>query len=61
MTVLDASAVLELILGTKIGQAIAERVTDPAIALHAPHLIDVEIAQALRRYVREGERVDLVS
>ena len=55
MIVLDASAALELILGTKTGQVIAERLTDPTIGLHAPHLIDVEIAQALRRYVREGE------
>ena len=55
MIVLDASAVLELILGTTKGQVIAERLTDPTIGLHAPHLIDVEVAQALRRYVREGE------
>jgi predicted nucleic acid-binding protein len=28
---------------------------DPALGLHVPHLADVEVAQALRRYVREGE------
>ena len=31
------------------------RIADPALALHAPHLVDVEVAQALRRYVREGD------
>jgi predicted nucleic acid-binding protein len=34
---------------------VAERISDPALALHAPHLVDVEVAQALRRYVREGD------
>jgi predicted nucleic acid-binding protein len=54
MIVLDASAVLELLLGTGQGRTIAARVADPNLALHAPHLIDVEVTQALRRYVREG-------
>jgi predicted nucleic acid-binding protein len=55
MIVLDASAALELILGTERGRSIAIRIADPEISLHAPHLIDVEGAQALRRYVQEGE------
>ena len=55
MIVLDASAVMELLLGTDQGRSIATRIADPALALHAPHLVDVEITQALRRYVREGE------
>jgi len=50
--VLDASAVVELILGTPAGHLIADRIADPHVGLHAPHLIDVEVAQALRRYVR---------
>jgi predicted nucleic acid-binding protein len=53
--VLDASAVVELLLGTQEGRAIGARIADPTLGLHAPHLIDVEVAQALRRYVREGE------
>lgn len=28
--------------------------TSPDITLHAPHLVGVEVAQALRRYVRNG-------
>lgn len=55
MIVLDASAVIELILGTDLGRAIGERIADPAVALHAPHLLDIEVTQALRRYVREGD------
>ena len=55
MIVLDASAVLELLLGTPAGRSIATRIADPAISLHVPHLLDVEVAQALRRYVRERE------
>jgi predicted nucleic acid-binding protein len=34
---------------------VANRIADPSLALHAPHLVDVEVAQALRRYVREGD------
>ena len=55
MIVLDASALLELILDTPTGQLVAARIADPAEGLHVPHLADVEIVQALRRYVREGE------
>jgi predicted nucleic acid-binding protein len=54
MIVLDASALVELLLGTEAGRTIAARTADPRLGLHAPHLADVEVAQALRRYVREG-------
>ena len=55
MIVLDASALVELLLGTEQGLSIGARIADPALGLHVPHLADVEVAQALRRYVREGE------
>ena len=55
MIVLDASALVELLLGTDQGRSIAARIADPGLGLHAPHLADVEVTQALRRYVREGE------
>jgi predicted nucleic acid-binding protein len=55
MIVLDASALLEWLLGTRRGRSIGERIADPTLGLHAPHLADVEVAQALRRYVREAE------
>ncbi len=55
MIVLDASALLELLLGTARGRLVAARISDPSLGLHIPHLADIEIAQALRRYVRDGE------
>jgi predicted nucleic acid-binding protein len=55
MIVLDASALVELLLGTSLGRIIAERIALPEPGLHAPHLADVEVTQALRRYVLEGE------
>lgn len=54
MIVLDASALVELLLGTDHGRTIGARIADPRLGLHTPHLADVEVAQALRRYVREG-------
>ena len=54
MIVLDASALVELILATPTGQLVATRIADPGEGLHAPHLADVEVVQALRRYVKEG-------
>ena len=52
MIVLDASAVVELLLGTATGAGIASRIADPAIGLHVPHLVDVVVTRALRRLVR---------
>ena len=51
MIVVDASAVLEMLLGTERGVHVADRVLTPEQRLHAPHLIDLEITQALRRLV----------
>jgi predicted nucleic acid-binding protein len=55
MIVLDASALVELLLDTPTGRVVASRIADPALGLHAPHLADIEVVQALRRYVNEGE------
>lgn len=51
MIVLDASAVLELLLVTGKGARVAERIAAVDETLHAPHLVDLEVAQVLRRYV----------
>jgi len=53
--VLDASALVELLLDSPVGRIVAARIADPALGLHIPHLADVEVAQALRRYARDGE------
>lgn len=55
MIVLDASALVELLLATPIGRRIAERIAPPEVSLHAPHLVDLEVAQTLRRFVRAGD------
>lgn len=55
MIVVDASALLELLMNTAAGERVAARIADPEVALHAPHLIDLEVAQVLRRFVREGD------
>ena len=52
--VLDASVVVELVLGTRIGARIRERLHDPRISLHGPELLDLEVLNVLRRYVRAG-------
>ncbi|HTQ81258.1 MAG TPA: type II toxin-antitoxin system VapC family toxin [Thermoanaerobaculia bacterium] len=54
MIVLDASAAVELLLRTVVGVPLAERVLRPSLSLHAPHLLDVEVAQVLRRFVARG-------
>lgn len=53
--VTDASAVLELLLGTTAALDIQRRLLDSAESLHAPHLLDLEVAQVLRRYVMIGD------
>ena len=50
MIVVDASALLEALLRTPAAPAVEERLFDAGHTLHAPHLIDVEVAQVLRRY-----------
>ena len=52
--VLDASGAIELLLNTAAGKRLSARLADESEAVHAPHLIDMEIAQVLRRYVRHG-------
>jgi predicted nucleic acid-binding protein len=53
--VLDASAVVELVLGSPRGATVRARIELPDESLHAPHLLDVEVASVLRRYQLSGE------
>ncbi len=58
MIVLDASVVVDLLLGIQPhARAITARVRDEAPDLAAPHLMDAEVGQVLRRFVLAG-RVD---
>jgi predicted nucleic acid-binding protein len=53
--VVDASAALEVLLNTRAARPVADRLFGQGESLHAPHLIDVEVAQVLRRLHRRGE------
>lgn len=55
MLVVDASALTELILGRPAGEIVGEHLARHKFALHAPHLVDVEVLSALRRLVASGE------
>ncbi len=55
MIVVDASALLELLLRTPAANAVEGRVFAAGQTLYAPHLLDVEIAQVVRRYAANGE------
>ena len=52
--VLDASAAIEWLLQTKVGAKVEARIFSEAATVHAPHLLDIEVAQVLRRYVAAG-------
>ncbi len=55
MIVLDASVVVDLLLGLPPHDAtIAGLLVAEAPHLFAPHLLDVEVAQVIRRHVRAG-------
>jgi predicted nucleic acid-binding protein len=52
--VLDASAVVELLLQTTTGVRVGQRIASRVESLHAPHLLDIEVAQVLRRFEAGG-------
>jgi predicted nucleic acid-binding protein len=49
--VVDASALLEVLLQTPLAASFEDRLLDNVHALHAPHLLDIEVAQIVRRFV----------
>lgn len=54
MIVVDASALLEVLLNTAASARVADRLFQPEVTLYAPHLIDLEVVQVLRRYATSG-------
>jgi predicted nucleic acid-binding protein len=56
--VVDASAVAEVVLRRPSAAAVEHRIHDMQESLHAPCLIDVEVANVVRRYAARGEAVD---
>jgi predicted nucleic acid-binding protein len=55
LIVVDASALVEVLLQTPAAKSVARHLFAPGQTLHAPHLLDVEIAQVIRRYAARGE------
>jgi len=54
MIVLDASAAVDWLLQTSAGQHIEKRIYSHNETLHAPHLLDLEVTQVLRRLALQG-------
>ena len=54
MIVLDASAAVDWFLQTSAGRSIDRRIYSRNETLHAPHLLDLEVTQVLRRLARQG-------
>ena len=54
MIVLDASAAIDWLLQTAAGQRIEQRIFSHNESLHAPHLLDLEVIQVLRRLAQQG-------
>jgi len=57
LVVLDASALIELVLSTATGKKLTERLAAPTQSLHVPHVADLEVLSVLRREMRAG-RID---
>lgn len=55
MSVLDASALVELLLWSERGQRTAALIGETGSILHAPHLVTVEVLHVLRRLVAQDE------
>ncbi len=52
--VVDASAILPVLMLDPSAEAVEQRLFDSATVARAPHLLDIEIAHALRREVARG-------
>jgi predicted nucleic acid-binding protein len=55
LIVVDASALIEVLLRTPAARAVENRLFAQGQTLHAPHLLDVEVTQVIRRYAAKGE------
>lgn len=58
MIVVDASACIETLLNTQAAAELRRRMFATGETLHAPHLLDIEVTQVLRRFVAMGEISD---
>jgi len=58
IVVVDASAVIDLLLRTDRALELRRRLLQPFQALHAPHFIDLEVLQFIRRQRLDGNMDD---
>ena len=58
MIVVDASAFLEVLLATNIAPRVSDRIFRQGQTIHVPELLDLEIAQVLRRFCLNGKMED---
>jgi len=54
LIVLDASAAIDWLLHTAAGIKVDQRIYSRSESVHVPHVLDLEVAQVLRRFVRDG-------
>ena len=52
MIVIDASAVVEMLFATPKGSRVEQRLLGSGESLHAPHLLDLEVTQVIRRHLK---------
>jgi predicted nucleic acid-binding protein len=55
LIVIDASAILEILLLTSRADRLMDRALGSSDRLHAPELLDIEVAHVLRRLLRHKE------
>jgi predicted nucleic acid-binding protein len=55
LIVVDASAVIELLLRTPAAKSVETHLFASGRTLHAPYLLDIEVAQVIRKYAAKGE------
>jgi predicted nucleic acid-binding protein len=53
--VVDASVALDILLQLDGAEVLMDSLFDETETLHAPHLMDIEVAQVIRRYWRAGD------
>ena len=54
MIVVDASAFAEVLLRMPLASTVEARLFGRGDSLHAPHLVDIEVASVIRRYALIG-------
>ncbi len=55
MIVIDASALVDLLLRAPAARDIQAKIFAPGQTLHAPHLLDIEVAHVIRRHAANGD------